>query len=197
MPSGIYQIKNKINNKFYIGSSDFIRRRWREHTTSLNGNKHCNNYLQFSWNKYGADAFEFLILENCNSDKLIEREQIWIDWLKPEYNLSGTAGSPLGIKRSEEFKQKVRDRQLGSKHSKETKIKMSISQKGRRHSQESIIKIIEAKAVYGLNSDRVGMKYNKPNRIWDCPDGQKCKCDKCKTRKNDQQFYRRLRTGKR
>ena len=37
--------------------------------------------------KYGRDAFEYQVLELCDKESLLEREQHWYDKLKPEYNL--------------------------------------------------------------------------------------------------------------
>lgn len=78
---GVYQIKNTVNNKIYIGSSKHINKRWKEHINSLNNNCHCNSYLQKDWNKYGKDAFEFSVLEN--TEEYLEREQYYLDSLKP------------------------------------------------------------------------------------------------------------------
>jgi group I intron endonuclease len=78
--SGIYAIKNKTNNKLYIGSSVSPTQRWqKEHLPALNKNKHYNRHLQHSWNKYGENNFEFLILEECNENLLVEREGYWIE----------------------------------------------------------------------------------------------------------------------
>lgn len=82
MIGGIYQIRNTITNKIYIGSAKNFYNRFRIHKSFLNRNKHNNSYLQLAWNKYGAKNFEFIILEYCEADKLIEREQIYLDWFK-------------------------------------------------------------------------------------------------------------------
>jgi len=57
--SGIYKIINKVNGKYYIGSSNDIKGRWSEHKNDLKANRHDNDYLQKSWNKYGEENFEF------------------------------------------------------------------------------------------------------------------------------------------
>jgi len=94
--SGIYIIKNKINGKFYVGSSDDIRHRWYEHVYKLRKNKHNNPHFQNAWNKYGENNFEFLIVEKCNKDELLIKEQYYISKLQPfkknGYNICDTAG---------------------------------------------------------------------------------------------------------
>lgn len=59
---GIYKITNKINNKVYIGESEDILRRWKEHKEDLNNNSHHSYKLQNDWNEYGSDNFEFKII---------------------------------------------------------------------------------------------------------------------------------------
>jgi len=88
--SGIYKIVNKINNNLYIGSSKRLKRRWYIHKGQLRKNKHHSIYLQRAWNKYGEQAFEFIIIEE--TENLFEREQHWIDTLKPQYNVGSVGG---------------------------------------------------------------------------------------------------------
>ena len=57
-------------------------------------------------------------MNNCEINILIEREQYYLDLLKPEYNILKIAGSMLGFK-----------------HSEATKIKMSIN-RGKKHTYE-------------------------------------------------------------
>lgn len=65
MSSGVYMIKNKINGHRYIGSAANIQGRWSTHIYRLNKNNHHSKYLQHAFNMYGADAFEFLVIEYC------------------------------------------------------------------------------------------------------------------------------------
>jgi len=130
--SGIYQIRNLINNKIYIGSAIVLRVRKNSHFGKLYRNKHENFYLQNSYNKYGKDNFIFEVLEYVEcKDELLEREQYYFDNLKPEYNISLIAGNCLGVKHTEEFKRKLSKIHKGTKLSEETKQRMSESQKGR------------------------------------------------------------------
>lgn len=76
---GIYLIRNKLNNKVYVGQSINLVRRWREHKSSLRKGKHRCSHLQNSWNKYGEDNFEFLIVEeldNINYEKEVVKEKL-------------------------------------------------------------------------------------------------------------------------
>ena len=114
--SGIYKIENKINGKYYIGSSNNITGttgRWKEHINGLNANRHENDYLQKSWNKYGSSNFRFLILEQVPKVDLLSVEQRYLDEARKDgkkcYNLSflASSGGFAGHKHTEESKQKT------------------------------------------------------------------------------------------
>ena len=77
--SGIYCIENIINNKKYIGQSKNINDRWRKHKHELKQQKHDNDYLQKSWNKYGEDNFKFYIIEKCSESELDDKENFYIE----------------------------------------------------------------------------------------------------------------------
>lgn len=100
---GIYKIVNLINNKIYIGSSKNLYNRRKTHFSKLRLNYFYNKTLQKDFNEYGENNFKFEILEIINNiNNLINREQYWIDFLKPEYNTSKIAGSNKGYKFSKE-----------------------------------------------------------------------------------------------
>ena len=65
MDSGIYLIKNILDDKVYIGSSINLKSREYKHFWMLRKGIHDNNYLQSSYNKFGEENFKFEILENC------------------------------------------------------------------------------------------------------------------------------------
>lgn len=107
MTSGIYMIQNKVNGKRYIGKSVNLKQRWSTHQSRLDRNVHKNDYLQNSWDKYGNDAFKFFILEYVSQDRLLDREQWYLDNIitfNEDYNLSrnATGGGSSLIDRSGE-----------------------------------------------------------------------------------------------
>lgn len=101
--TGVYSITNVVNGKKYIGSSVSFIRRWRLHKTQLRTGSHHSRYLQSAWDKYGEESFIFSKISLCPVTDLIVTEQARIDELRPEYNVCGVAGSPLGVKRTEEW----------------------------------------------------------------------------------------------
>lgn len=106
--SGIYKIYHELfPTKLYIGSSARVSkssgfvRRWGRHYTDLSKNKHGNKKLQNLVNKYGISGLCFEIVEVIQDNNIIiEREQYWIDTLKPYYNICKKAGSSFGRKTS-------------------------------------------------------------------------------------------------
>ncbi|HEX5125660.1 MAG TPA: GIY-YIG nuclease family protein [Rhodocyclaceae bacterium] len=78
---GIYAIRRIGTNDCSIGYSGNIPRRWGEHRRKLRRNKHSNPYLQNAWNKYGEDAFEFIVLEECSHNEafLMLAEADWME----------------------------------------------------------------------------------------------------------------------
>lgn len=156
MKSGIYKIFNRVSEKFYIGSAVSFKARWTSHKTALNRQDHKNSALQASWNLHGEAAFEFIILEHCERDRLFEREQFWIDWTRCcdrtiGYNLFPTAGSALGTKWTEQRKARARARMAGFKHSPESIQKMKRVHGNR--SQEACAKISAGKMGHTVSEE--------------------------------------------
>ncbi len=105
--SGIYVIRNKINNKIYIGSAVNLQNRFWIHFSKLRANNHVNKHLQASFNKNGENSFTFNLLELVeDKDQLINREQHYIDTLQPHYNIAKQAGRPPEIEWTDEMRVK-------------------------------------------------------------------------------------------
>lgn len=94
MKCGIYKIT--IGDEFYIGSSKNIDQRWKAHTLACIGGR-CNFKMVTAFQENSSLKFE--ILEECGEDNRIEREQHYIDTLKPSLNVAPVAGLPAGYSR--------------------------------------------------------------------------------------------------
>lgn len=91
--SGVYKITNNITGDFYIGSSKNIKARWTAHKKSCTWKHRPNSRLYQAMAKYGKDNFLFEIIEETT--ELREREQYWIDRLKPTYNIIRANGPDI------------------------------------------------------------------------------------------------------
>jgi group I intron endonuclease len=158
MMSGIYAVRNE--NRSYIGSAVDIPGRWKRHRADLRVNKHHNPHLQNAWNKYGEDAFEFVILEECSAELLLEREQHYLDLYSNKYNILPVAGSHLGATRSPESRARISAVKMGNanrrghKSTSEHKAKISAALMGHEVSDETREKMsIAAKARWARERD--------------------------------------------
>lgn len=83
--------------------------------------------------KYGYSKFSVEILEYCDPENLIEREQYYIDLLKPEYNMLKVAGSSRGYRILES-----------------TKLKISLAKSGVKLKPGTLVKIRKHLANFNL-----------------------------------------------
>lgn len=122
--SGIYTI-TAPSGRCYIGSTIDFSIRKKRHECDLSKGIHHNSILQAAYNKYGKDGLIFKPILYCEPKDLLMYEQICIDGLNPEYNICKVAGHSM----------------MGLKHSEETKQKISLANKGRIKSAETIEKL--------------------------------------------------------
>ncbi len=137
--SGIYKIVCSSNGKVYVGSAMNLQRRKLDHFKQLRSQTHRNKYLQRAWVKYGADAFEFIVIELVAVPLLVEREQYWMDHLqvcdrRKGFNILPTAASPLGMKYSDEVRRRVSDALRGRPKSETHRQKLSEANQGKKFS---------------------------------------------------------------
>lgn len=116
--SGIYQIRNTINGKIYVGSSVNLRKRKNGHLSTLRRGIHSSTHLQRAFNKYGEEAFVFEVLELCDVNELEDRETFWIKEKNANnhdygYNSRIYVESNLGFRHSEESKRKISEARRG------------------------------------------------------------------------------------
>lgn len=180
---GVYAVVNKITQQRYIGQSMNISKRFVEHKGMLKNGNHSNIYLQQAWDLYGSNNFDFVILEECTPDILLEREDFWINYYgginsDGVYNLlishecgghnietrcrvsatlrgfyANNTHHSKGAKLSEQTRLHMSKSRTGHKHSPETKLKISLSQKGRHISDEQKQRLSEIAKQRKLSDD--------------------------------------------
>jgi group I intron endonuclease len=178
--SGVYQIKNLVNGKVYIGSSVNIKARWSAHKSTLRKNSHHSAALQRAWDKYGESSFEFSILELAPSGpEMFERETHHVRVNdsangRDGYNTLVIGGSAAGFRHSDETKERMSKAQrlipiekrleycvsfAGRQHTEETKEKM---RKSNRHTsptpeqRKAISKVHKGKTISAEHRAIVG-----------------------------------------
>ncbi len=99
--SGIYKWNNLITKKNYVGSAINLGNRLKFYYITSNLKRVLNKESSMIYSailKYGYSNFSLDILEYCEPDILISREQYYLDSLNPSYNILKVAGSRLGSK---------------------------------------------------------------------------------------------------
>ena len=129
---GIYKITNKINGKVYIGQSIDIKRRWKDHRTHYKNGKYP---LYFAMIKYGIENFSFEVIEECEKEKLNDREIYWISFYNSNnknngYNLTngGEHCALTNIKLTEEIASQIKQMLTSSKTQEEIARLFNIDQ---------------------------------------------------------------------
>jgi group I intron endonuclease len=152
--SGIYRWTNNTNGKSYIGSAVNLAIRIFQYY-NLDFISKYNMTVYKAIIKYGYSCFTLEILEYCEPNDCIKREQYYLDIFQPEYNILRTAGSSLGHKHSEETRAKISANLLGKTHSDETKGKISAAILGKIRTEEVRAKMCAAKM--GANNPMFGI----------------------------------------
>jgi group I intron endonuclease len=120
----------------YFGSSVNLGTRRATHFRSLRNGRHHNERLQRAFNKYGEEAFSFVILFHCHRHELRQCEDRLLSLVfDNSCNMCRSAlRSRLGLKNSEEHNKKISRANKGRKgkpHTEEFKVLMSKKFKGR------------------------------------------------------------------
>ncbi len=170
----IYKIRNKIDNKIYVGQTiGDLETRWKGH---LKKRSNCR-YLKSAINKYGVDNFEFKLVCITFDNNLDDMEIKYIEQyncLVPNgYNLrlggnSGRHNAETKQKISETLKKRydndiirLNNPRIGKPLSEITKKKLSEAHKGKKPSQESINKsIVSRRKNKTIQFDMEGNRLN-------------------------------------
>lgn len=112
---GLYKIVNKATGQCYVGQSQRIKKRLKEHFRLLRLNKHTNPHLQNAYNKYGVENFSGEIeveVEDLQELDDLEtaflRGHAWFD--EPSvYNIADFAKAPMrGKQHSKEARERIK-----------------------------------------------------------------------------------------
>lgn len=142
LSGGVYAIIDRKEDRWYIGSTVNLRRRFFAHRGCLSHGTHCNPWLLRCWQRRSRD-FVFVVLETCSDNILVRREQWYIDNTPRVYNTADSATPGPARARtvwSQERREKQRQMMLGNTHlrgkkySAETRAKYSAAAKARNWS---------------------------------------------------------------
>lgn len=102
----IYIIKNKLNDKVYVGRTSYaIEHRFRNHTYASKRTRKITP-LAVAMRNLGVENFWVELLEQHEDQKIArEREMYWVETLKPEYNANqGGSGGETRVPQEERDK---------------------------------------------------------------------------------------------
>lgn len=115
--SGIYKLIHQKRGIIYIGSATCIYTRLHNHYSMLKKGIHDNKILQAVYNRHGKANLKWEVVELCPKNHLIEREQFYIDSLRPGMNICKYARNTLGYKHSDAMKRLFSEKRKGNKNS--------------------------------------------------------------------------------
>ena len=150
--AGVYRWVNSVSGKSYVGSSVNLGLRFKNYYNyNYLVDPKRNMLIHKALLKYGYSVFKLDILEFCNKDEVIVREQHYLDSLKPEYNILKKAGSSIGFVHSEYTITKFRETRKNKVYSDKEKARISKlhlyrSSESRQKDRERLIEFNIAKS---------------------------------------------------
>lgn len=143
--SGVYRIVNKINGKYYIGSSIDIDKRWKYHLSESKQNRY-KYPLYNAIRKYGKDNFILEVIQQCDISDLEYIEQTYLDkhvGNKTCYNISNSVFAPMrGRTHTTATKTKISKTKLNN-YTQELGYKTGKAWRGKKQPQKLVDKRIQ------------------------------------------------------
>ena len=172
--AGVYPLTNKLNGKFYVGSSVNLSNRFSVYFNKAYIEKNRDNMaINSALLKYGYSNFKLEIIEYINPEMAVEIEQYYLDLLNKSdwalsYNILKKVSRGVWKPTSEETKAKkslamsgVNNPNFGKARSKEIREKISKALKGRKISEVTKAKIREANMGEGNpNYGKLGIDHH-------------------------------------
>ncbi len=114
--SGVYRWTNLKTNNSYVGSSIDLYGRFVHYFNhkKLTKGKESNMVICKAILKHSYSSFSLEILEYCEKENVLAREQYYLDLIQPEYNSLKIAGSPAGYKHTDAARAKMRGKRVYS-----------------------------------------------------------------------------------
>jgi group I intron endonuclease len=187
MARGIYKLINVINDKFYVGSAVDLKRRKTRHFSELRKGKHSNRHLQAAWNKYGEQAFVFVVIAEIPPEAdLLAAENVWlhthvgkdycynigVDATAPMQGMAGELSPTWGYKHSAENIAVIAAASAGRVQDKDTIRRKTEHLIGKPKSAAVRAKISatlsgEGNFWYGKKRPDHGAKVRRAVQVWD------------------------------
>lgn len=168
----IYKITNIITGIYYIGSSINVRSRIANHKRDLEKQRHCNPYLQASFNKYGSDSFIFEIIEKFDDSVTLGfvrcREQELLDNIKDWESVFNIDKKVSFEDNSQKLKESTKGRKAWNKgipRTKECKNKISQKNAGIKHTDERVLTMIKS-VRKSIKETGKGVNFHKTAGKW-------------------------------
>jgi group I intron endonuclease len=166
----IYKLTNTVNNKIYIGltTEKSVAERCRKRNAEAKYRDDRKSYILNAIRKHGEKSFVSEIIDTAESlEELKEKEIYYISFYKARdrsigYNLTDGGEGNLGLKMSEETKDKIRQKALGRKWTKESKLKHSILLNSLNI---DYTKAKENCAISNAKTSKIVLKFNKEGNL--------------------------------
>jgi len=91
-PMGVFRVRNTANGKSFVGTSKDLPSMLNRQQAQLRFGGHPNRELQKDWDEYGAEAFEFEVLDTLATPERADYDptadlralgELWLDKLSP------------------------------------------------------------------------------------------------------------------
>jgi GIY-YIG catalytic domain len=91
-PMGVYQIRNLVNQKVFVGTALNLPGILTSNKLQLNAGNHPNKKLLSDWSEFGSDSFAFEVLDELPPNQgadydykadLASLEELWLEKLQP------------------------------------------------------------------------------------------------------------------
>nr|YP_010194545.1 hypothetical protein LK181_mgp17 [Linnemannia amoeboidea]QZZ81284.1 hypothetical protein [Linnemannia amoeboidea] len=107
--AGIYQFTNLLIGDSYIGSSTNLSKRFRQYYNYnfISSPIRSKSIIYSSILRNGYSNFSLTILEYYEIKDILNREQFYIDLIKPSMNILQVAGNSLGYKHTKDSLEKM------------------------------------------------------------------------------------------